>query len=258
MKLSNIILTAFSVLFIVYLFGVCAEIRLRGEKKNMFSYNPVQRFEEKCSSNYKTKIPLPSFKVLKINKISQSGLVVLGENRNTMFTVFGDSEKKIPNLEYHKSGDTLIIDKMNGTARCKEFKLELGESGPELIIDSMSVTLACKTESLNRLSLKGSNASFIFSDIDTNFKFMDSLDVDLKNNSSFRSSIQISVKHVAGKVSKHSEMDFWSAKVKSAEVEIGEHSRIIIEGKRYDNPDPSAQLIYRKLNQEDSGNQPGK
>ncbi|UJH92099.1 hypothetical protein LZ575_05730 [Antarcticibacterium sp. 1MA-6-2] len=247
MKTSNIILTAFCILFIAYIFGIAAEIRFRGEKKERFFDPNSQELQVGCSSNFRKDIPLPSFKILKIKKISQVGNITFSAQASNTFSVFAESEIELPELEYHVSGDTLIIDRMNKPGLCNQFKMELVESKTKIIVDTMSINLYSTLDSLKGLELKGMNASFHFSGNGTNLKVIDSLLVDLKYDSSIYSHSVISIKHVAGEIQNNSRIELWNSKVESGQVQIGGNSTITIDANHYNNPDPSVQLIYQKI-----------
>ncbi|MEH6658444.1 hypothetical protein [Leeuwenhoekiella marinoflava] len=160
MKTSNIILTAFSILFIVYVFGIAAEVRFRGEKGQLFVENEFQQSSEGCTSDFRKDISLPSFKILKLNRISKVGNIKFNDQARNIFSVYSANEAGLPEIEYYTSGDTLFIEKMNKEGICNEFTLELTEPPLQIIADTMKVNLVSSAGNLNRLNLKGSNSTF--------------------------------------------------------------------------------------------------
>ncbi|PRX39057.1 hypothetical protein [Salegentibacter salegens] len=246
MKLSNIILTIFAILFIIYVFGIAAEIRFRGEERAMFVNHTGQQLQDGCTSNFRKDIPLPTFKILKIKKISEVGRITFSVNARNTFSVFAENKIELPDLEYHVSGDTLIIDRMYKQGLCNEFRIELGDSNTQIIADTMTINLSSKLDSIKTIDVKGSHTSFNLQSTNPNLIAIDTLRVDLTNNSSINSHSTVSVQHMAGGVHNNSRIELWNSQVESANVKIGKQSGITIDAKHYSNPDSSVQLIYQK------------
>ena len=251
MKTSNIILTAFSILFIVYVFGVAAEFRISGEKRPLFSENEFQNSSEGCISAYKNEISLPSFKILKLNKITTVGNIRFNDQALNTFSVYGASETELPELKYHTSGDTLFIRKMSRKGLCNEFTLDLAELPQKIIVDSMNINIFNTLDNLKILNLKGSSTSFQLLSKNNMLRSIDSISIDL-NNSSIYSQSTILIKNIDGEALNNSSILLEKSKVESANVEVGPKSQIIINNSIYLNTDPSVKLIYQKMKQKDN------
>lgn len=53
---------------------------------------------------------------------------------------------------------------------------------------------------------------------------------------------------MAGEIQNNSRIELWNSTLESGTVQIGGHSRNLIDAQHYDNPDPSVQLQYQKTN----------
>ncbi len=250
MKNSNIVLTSFLALFVLYLFGILVEIRVRGEK---WSPSTVAKIEN-CNSDFRNVTKLQEIKILKISKISQAGTIILDQSSDAAFTTFKKSKNGESWLTYHTVGDTLIIDKLSSENPCNTFKLELGGKIPEIIIDSVNVNLRVKSDNLEKLKIKSAEAFIeVFRD-ENKMTNIDSLEIDLDSNSSFSflsGSINSgSINFISGKVSNSSTLYLTEVKSKNTSVSIGGNSTVV-DRYSYHNPDPDIKLVYEKQNTEE-------
>ena len=252
MKTSNIILTVFSILFIVYVFGIAAEIRFKGEKTPPYLDNNVPKNPGDCTSDYSLNIVLPSFKILKLNRISKVGNIKFNDQARNIFSVYSANEAGLPEIKYYTSGDTLFIEKMNKEGLCNEFTLELTEPPQQIIADTMRVNLVSSSGSLKSLNLKGSNSIFQLLTVNNSIGAIDSLTVNLDNDSSIYSQTLVSINRLEGKALNNSKILIRYSKVESANIEVGRESQIMINGQFYNNTDPSVKLIYQKTKQENN------
>ncbi|RXG18386.1 hypothetical protein DSM03_1011068 [Leeuwenhoekiella aestuarii] len=250
MKLSNIILGSFCALFIIYVFGVAAEIRYRGEER-IPSYldNRVANYSEDCKSDYRIIHDLPAFKILKINKVSGVAKIKFDPKAQNQFLVYAERQEKLPEMEYHVSGDTLFIDKLDKEGLCDQFTIELTETPQQIIADSMKINLINSSAGLKRLNLKGSNTTFQLLTVNNSIGSIDSLTVNLNNNSSIHSQSMVLIDHLEGKAWNNSQMLLGNAKAESAQVEIYGQSQVMINDKFFDSADASEKIIYQKSKQ---------
>lgn len=241
MKLSNILLASFCTLFIIYLFGVAAEVRFKGVKN--VGYEEQSNQYNECTLNPKTTIPLPSFKILKINNISDLGTISFSNQKQNSFSVYTPKDSVKPQLNYHTSGDTLFLETLDNKGICKAFRIDLTEHPHTLIVDSMVIHLTTTSTNLKKLQLKGSSTQFHLLDDD---KSIDSLKLDLANQSILTSNARLSIDNLEGAIKEFSRIHLYNAKVESANVQIGVDSQINIMGRFYTNPDPNVKLIYQQ------------
>ena len=248
MKNSNIVLTSFLALFMLYIFGILVEIRITGKKRSPYTPSTMSKVEN-CNSDCRNVTKLPEFKILKIPKLSKIGTIILDQNTNAAFTTFTKSENAESEFTYHSVGDTLMIDKLNSENLCNEFKLELGGAMPEIIIDSTTINIFVKSDHLRRLNLKSSAGPIFISGYENKMIAIDSLEIDLNHNSTLRFSPGI-INSLSGKVANSSSLYLIGVKSKNTHVNIGEKSTVI-DKYQYYNPDPEIQLLYKKSDTDD-------
>lgn len=247
MKISNIILASFCTLFIIYVFGVAAEIRFRGEERiPPHLADQITNYSEDCTSEHSVSLKLPAFKILNLNSVRGIGRIEFNPKAQNQFLAYAVSEEQLPEMKYHVSGDTLFIDKPDKERLCNQFKIELAEPPLEIIVDSMKIDLINTSAGLTSLNLKGSNATFQLITLNNSIASIDSLSVNLDNNSSIHSQTSVLIDHLEGKALNNSQILLGNSKAESADVEVHGQSNLMINRVNYQSSGPSEKIIYQK------------
>lgn len=248
MKTSNSILTVFSIFFLVYVFAIVAEFRFRGEKNELFTNNGNGQAPGVCITEFRRDLPLPSFKVLKIKGMRhQRGCINLNPGARNNLYAYANSKEELPELQYHTSGDTLFIDKINKQPSCNQFNLELSEPPQKLIVDSMMVRMTSTSDTLKALNISGSNARFELFNQKIRRISIAHFQMDLDHNSYVMSISDFSVNNFEGKILKNSKVEIMNFSIDTANVLIGGGSKVYLDRGLYHNSDPTATLTYQKM-----------